>query len=125
MKNWTTLISFTYPHEAHLVKGKLESEGIEVLLKDELTAQVNNIYSAAIGGVKLIVQDIDYDKAYQILVDTGNIKESKTEPNKFLIRFDDLTSNLPFIGKSLLVVRLLVFVALAIVMLIVPIALLS
>lgn len=50
MDTLTTVLSFTYPHEAHLAKGKLESEGIEVFLKDELTTQVNNFYSHAIGG---------------------------------------------------------------------------
>ena len=45
MDNWITVISFIYPHEAHLAKGKLESEGFEVVIKDELTVQVNNFYS--------------------------------------------------------------------------------
>ena len=41
-------VTFTYPHEAHLAKNYLESEGIETEIRDELTAQVNNFYSNAI-----------------------------------------------------------------------------
>jgi len=54
MKDWVTLLTFTYPHEAHLAKGRLESEGIEVQITDELTVQAYNLYSNAIGGVKLM-----------------------------------------------------------------------
>lgn len=125
MSNWTTIISFTYPHEAHLVKAILESEGIKVVMKDELTVQVNNFYSNAIGGVKLMVKDSDYAYAYQVLSESGFIKEKGKKPNEFLMRLDHLTSKLPFIGKSIIELRLLVFVALTLTIIIVPIALLS
>lgn len=125
MDNWITVISFTYPHEAHLVKGKLESEGIEVLVKDELTAQVNHFYSNAIDGVKLQVESSDYEEALQILVDLGYIKQPHDEPNRFLSLFDKLTSKLPLIGKSIIELRLIVVVALALVIIIVPVVLFS
>jgi hypothetical protein len=125
MNNWNTIISFTYPHEAHLAKGKLESEGIEVFIKDELTAQVNNFYSNAIGGVKLLVKDSDYNNAYRILVESGYIVNKVTVTNKFWTRFDKLTSNLPLIGKSITELRLIILVALILVVLIIPIFLLA
>lgn len=125
MENWITVISFTYPHEAHLAKGKLESEGIEVIIKDELTAQVNNFYSNAIGGVKLLVRDFDFDNANQILVESGYIKEMNPLPNKFWTRFDKLTSKLPLIGKSIIELRLIILVALTLIILSIPIVLLS
>ena len=53
MGNLTTIITFTLPHDAHLAKAKLQSEGVEVFIKDEMTAHVNHLYSGAIGGVKL------------------------------------------------------------------------
>lgn len=56
MNNWETLITFTYPHEAHMAMGFLESEGIRTIIRDEMTVQVQNFYSNAIGGVKLLVQ---------------------------------------------------------------------
>jgi hypothetical protein len=125
MNNWNTIISFTYPHEAHLAKGRLESEGIDVIIKDELTAQVNNFYSNAIGGVKLLVKDSDYDSAYKILIESGYILETVTAPNKFWTRFDKLTSELPLIGKSIIELRLIILVALVLIILIIPIFLLS
>lgn len=77
MENWKTIISFTQPHDAHFAKGLLESEGIETIIRDELTAQVNNFYSNAIGGVKLDVKESDLITANSILKDGGYIKETK------------------------------------------------
>ena len=125
MGNWIEIISFTYPHEAHLAKGKLESEGIEVLIKDELTAQVINYYSNAIGGVKLLVKDSNYDNAYHILIKSGYIKEKIIEPNIFLVRFEKLTSKLPLIGILIIELRLVILVTLSLIIIIVPIVLLS
>ena len=86
MDTLTTVLSFTYPHEAHLAKGKLESEGIEVFLKDELTTQVNNFYSHAIGGVKLQVRSDQIDTAHRLLVQSGYIQEQTHQPNKLLVK---------------------------------------
>ena len=75
MGDWPVLIAFNYPHEAHLVKGYLESNGIETLMKDELTTQVVNIYSSAIGGVKLLVRDSDFGQGIQLLKDGGYLSD--------------------------------------------------
>jgi hypothetical protein len=125
MPEWITIVSFTYPLEANLAKGKLESEGIEVFINDELTAQVNNFYSNAIGGVKLIVKDSDYDIAYKILIESGYIIEKPAVPNKFLDRFDKVTSRLPWIGKSILELRLIVLAALLLIIIIIPFVILT
>jgi len=77
MDNWQTIITFTQPHDAHFAKGLLESEGIETIIRDELTAQVNNFYSNAIGGVKLDVKENDLVTATLILKEGGYIKETK------------------------------------------------
>lgn len=79
MNQFVTIRTFSYPHEAHIVMGKLESEGIEVFLKDELTVQVNNFYSNAVGGVKLQVQPKDVERAMTI------INNQKKEPDKIVI----------------------------------------
>lgn len=125
MDNWIVVISFTYPHEAHMAKGKLESLGIEVLIKDELTAQVNNFYSNAIGGVKLLVKEPDFDTAKQLLVEAGYIKEPEVGPNKFWIRLDQLTAKLPFIGRLILEMRLIIVVAILLMAIALPIVFLS
>jgi len=79
MGNWPLLMTFTYPHEAHLVKGYLESNGIETIIHDELTAQVNNFYSNAIGGVKLLVCESDYKQGIQLLKDGGYLVDEDLE----------------------------------------------
>jgi hypothetical protein len=59
--------TFMYPHEAHLAKGKLEAQDIACELRDELTVQINNFYSNAIGGVKLLVSEVAVEQAIEIL----------------------------------------------------------
>ncbi len=62
-----TIATFNLPIEAHIVKGRLESEGIEVFLADEHTIAMNPFYSAMVGGVKLQVAETDVDEALRIL----------------------------------------------------------
>ena len=112
MNDWIQIITFTYPHEAHIAKGKLESEGISVEIRDELTAHVYNFYSNAIGGVKLFVKEKDFERANQILIEGKFIIKPKQRENKFLKSFDKFTKKIPFIGKSILEIRLIVFIML-------------
>ena len=69
MNNFKILISFEYVHEAHIVRGYLESNDITVFLQDELTIQENHLYSNAIGGVKLKVHESQYEEAKKLLVE--------------------------------------------------------
>lgn len=71
--NWLVILTFIYPHEAHMAKVYLESEGIETQIRDELTAQVNNFYSTAIGGVKLLVKESDLAIGIELLKKGGYI----------------------------------------------------
>ena len=73
MSKLIKIIEFVYPYEAHLAKGLLESSNIEVVIKDELTVQVNNFYSNAIGGVKLLVEESQVEQALSILKEGGYI----------------------------------------------------
>lgn len=125
MNKWKIILTFTYPHEVHIVKGKLESEGISVQIRDELTAQVNNSFSDAIGGVKLLVEEKNYEKAKNILTESGQIKEPKQIENTLLNQFDKISSKLPLIGKSIIELRLIILVALLLTAFITPIVILS
>jgi hypothetical protein len=58
---------FQYSSEAVIYKGKLESEGIEVFLRDNNIVDSNPLYSNAIGGVKLFVKTGDYKRAEEVL----------------------------------------------------------
>jgi ribosomal protein S27AE len=62
-----TVASFREPYQAHLAKGKLESEGIYAVVLDEHLVQINWILSQAIGGVKVQVSDEHLDRARVIL----------------------------------------------------------
>ena len=85
MDDWKTIITFTRPQEAYMAKGYLESQGIESFIMDDMTAQVNFLYSNAIGGVKVLVSDADYERGIEILKKGGyikmNIAETKSQFN--------------------------------------------
>jgi len=79
---FVTVLTFTFPYEVAIVRGRLESEGITCFTQDELTVQVNPFYSNAIGGVKLQVIESDLERAIEILKETGYIKEEDLQPDK-------------------------------------------
>jgi len=73
LEKFVTVLTFTYPHEAAVIKSRLESEGIICFLQDEFTAQINPFYSNAIGGVKLQVGESDLEETLEILKKVGYI----------------------------------------------------
>ncbi len=58
---------FQYSSEAIIYKGKLESEGIEVYIRDNHTIDSDPLVSNAIGGVKLFVDQEDFARAIKVL----------------------------------------------------------
>lgn len=76
MEDWQTIITFTYPQDAYMVRAYLESNEIQTIMTDELTAQVNNFYSTAVGGIKIKVKESDLNTANELLIDGGYIKKS-------------------------------------------------
>lgn len=77
MEHRTIIRAFTFPAEAHVAKSYLESYGIETYLQDEMTVQVHNFYSNAIGGVKLLVKESDCEQGIQLLKDGGFINDAE------------------------------------------------
>ena len=65
----TVLAVFEYSTEAQITKTKLESENIRVILADEKTIDTDPLLSQAIGGVKLLVHNDDFDDAVKIYND--------------------------------------------------------
>ncbi len=61
-----TLGSFEFPADVQIIKGRLESEGIPVFLKDENTINSDPLISGAIGGVKLQVYANDKERAIKV-----------------------------------------------------------
>ena len=76
MDQWTTVLCFTLPHEAHLAKALLGSYDIDVMLLDELTVQTDNFISNAVGGIKLQVKDSHVKLALTVLEEGGYINHS-------------------------------------------------
>ena len=62
-----TIATFNEATEAHILKGRLESEGILCFLGDEHIIGAQPFYSAAVGGVKLRVTEQDVEEAQAIL----------------------------------------------------------
>lgn len=62
-----TIAKFPYSTEAQIAKGRLEADGIDVFLRDNLTIDTDPLVSQAIGGVKLKVLAKDEEKARAIL----------------------------------------------------------
>lgn len=64
---FVTVARFTYSSEAKIIKGRLESDGIQTFLYDDITIDTDPFISNAIGGVKLKVAKEDEEKAKNIL----------------------------------------------------------
>ena len=77
------IATFQYSSEAIIFKGKLESEGIEVFMRDNNMVDSNPLYSNAVGGVKLFVKNDDFDKATDIF---SNISQYSLDDNEKLIK---------------------------------------
>ena len=59
--------AFSDPINANIVKGLLDSYEIECFLSDENIVNLNAMYNAAVGGVKLNVFEKDVDRISEIL----------------------------------------------------------
>ena len=57
--------------EAEVVKGLLQSEGIDCMLRDETLGADTSPYLTSGGDVKLLVNDEDYPKAFQLVSSRG------------------------------------------------------
>ncbi len=72
--NLITLKTFDDAIKAHILLNKLESEGIVCYIHDDNIVTINPLFSNAVGGVKLKVNDYDLEKAQLI------VKEVKGQP---------------------------------------------
>jgi hypothetical protein len=110
--NYIFVYAFTYPHELTVIRARLESEEIEYLVKDELTAQVMPFYSNAIGGVKLFVKEQYLEKTIEILKESGFYKVDKDNSPSLFSRLDKSTRRFPVIGKMRTEFRIVILLAL-------------
>ena len=66
-ETFSKIAVFQYSSEAQIIKSRLEAEGVEVFLFDQLTVDTDPLVSNAIGGIKLKVWAEDEAKAVHIL----------------------------------------------------------
>ena len=64
-----TVGRYSFPHEAHIARARLEAEGITAVVADEHTVNMNWLYSDALGGVRVQVSAEDSAAARQLLVE--------------------------------------------------------
>jgi hypothetical protein len=69
-EKFTLLRRFQYSSEAVIYKGKLESEGVEVFLRDQNLID-STMYSNLFGGIKMFVKTEDFERANKILNDVN------------------------------------------------------
>lgn len=82
-ENFKLVRSYQYSSEAQIFCGKLESEGVEVYVRDMNTVDSNPIWSNAVGGVKLYVKSEDLEKANKIL---SSISQFSVDEHNELIK---------------------------------------
>ncbi|RKE98599.1 putative signal transducing protein [Ichthyenterobacterium magnum] len=99
-ETFKTIAKFQYSSEAQIIKGRLEAEGIQVFLSDNLTIDTDPLISNAIGGVKLKVLSSQETEAKNILQtikkysvdDDGNQMECPNCNSKKIQLFSTITS---------------------------------
>ena len=62
-----TIASFDFLPQAEIVRGRLLAEGIDCTLADQHLVQTDWLYSIAVGGIKLQVENRDAERARAIL----------------------------------------------------------
>ena len=76
-ESWITIEHFYHPTEAHIAAGRLESEGIPVLLHGINHASANWLMVTALGGIRLQVPGNAVEDAKEILADTFSIESAE------------------------------------------------
>ncbi len=69
MNDLKVVATFSYPAEAHIAEGLLNSQGIETMIEDEFTIGAILPMTNALGGVKLLVRNKDFKQAIELLTE--------------------------------------------------------
>lgn len=72
-----TIKTFDKAIDAHLMKSKLESEGISCYLFDEHTVSINPLFNYTVGGIKLKIDESDFIKAQEVLQIIQQVSKEK------------------------------------------------
>lgn len=69
--NFVTVARFSSSFDMHVIRGRLEADGIKCFVMDEHTITANPMYDIMLGGIKLKVMEQDVEAALEILKDTS------------------------------------------------------
>jgi len=110
--NFIIVAQFYLPHEMEIAKLLLESNDIECITKDKLTIQSYHFISNAIGGVKLLVSENDFNKARELLIKQQIITESTlpSQDSTEVKLANTLNAILTFINKLNISIKFLLLV---------------
>jgi hypothetical protein len=115
MALFETIAEFALPTDLVVVRARLESEGIRCRTLDELTVQVDNFLSGAVGGIKLQVLSEDAPRGRALLKEWGYLQESTEIVAPWWDKLDTWSKRLPLFGKvDLFIARLLGIAAIAV-----------
>jgi hypothetical protein len=70
-----TFESYYDPMLAHIVRSRLEANGISCFIADENTIGANPLYNQAVGGVKIKIFERDLQRCRDILANEGDLHE--------------------------------------------------
>jgi hypothetical protein len=68
---WVTIARVLVPMDAHILRGRLEAEGIPALVADGNLVQTNSLLSVAVGGVRVQVPAPFVSQAREIMAAIG------------------------------------------------------
>lgn len=127
MEKWVTILTFKSAPEAHLIKTKLESQGIRVFLKNEYTAQLAPHTTEPASPIKMRIHESDVDEAVKILKEGGHLsgEQAKLPRSALINSIDQLTSKIPWVREQPLQLRVITAVAVVLVIIVVIYSLLA
>lgn len=115
MSRSISIASFHNEAQAHVIKGKLESEGIRCVLRNELLSQTVPYLKGALGGLELKILEDDLELAMPILEELGIIDDQLRASQRpaFWDKLDTVTQGLPAINKLPVEIRFILLLGIA------------
>ena len=86
MRNLVQIATFANEIEMSMVRNKLEHVGIETFLRDERINALREFSAGSINGVRIFVDEDDYPRAMNFLIEIGHYSAADFEPT-WLDRF--------------------------------------
>jgi len=117
MPTFVTIKTAMYPHDLVVVQSLLEAEGFPFFTKDEHTIRANPLYSVAVGGVKLQVQEDDVEMVRALLQENGFTTDDEfgssgdDMASSIYTTLDTATKDIPFLKTRGLEERMLILTA--------------